>query len=518
MQVGVCASREGRGSHASLATKAAGLALLCLVLSVVLGAAAPPTPAFAAGTSHYVSAAGSDVTGDGSSSRPWATIQKAADTMSGGDIVHVASGTYSPFTVSKSGTAGGYTQFVADGAVVVSGGTNGITIQADYVKVDGFRITGYSQHGIYNWGRSYTWVQGCEMSNDVGTAPSTNAAVYLCQGVGHVVDSCNIHSLNAGGVHVMDCSTVTVSDNHVYNLEEDAVLVQGANITVEGNLVHDLDNIAVHSDGIVVQSPWHKTYGANTSNIVIRDNTLYDCTQHIYIDSWGNSDTNVAGVTIANNVLYVTDRSFYQTGVNFDKSRGNVSNVRIYNNTFSGFETSGNGLRVTPRVNSATYSDFHVKNNLFSGSALAIELAVTNLVLDHNLYYRPTQNIIYFLGTYYSSLSAFKAAVGSETNGVSGNPVLTSAYSPGPGSAAAAAGVGPSSDGNVPTTDKARVPRSGPTSSIGAYEYVGSPPPKATPSLGLPPEKGRWLLDSARGQGSTAGWPVALGRPCPREC
>jgi hypothetical protein len=112
-----------------------------VIVAVLALAMAVPSEANAAGAARYVAKTGSDSTGSGTLASPWATIQKAANTMAAGDTVHIGAGTYNErVTVSsaKSGTAPAHTVFVADGAVVVS---KGFVLESSYTDLSGFEIT-----------------------------------------------------------------------------------------------------------------------------------------------------------------------------------------------------------------------------------------------------------------------------------------------------------------------------------------------------------------------------------------
>ena len=94
-----------------------------LVLIVGLALAVP-----AGATEYYVSPSGNDTGGDGSQGRPWKTIQKAADTMSAGDTCHVLNGDYAEMVrPARSGNAGSFISFVAEGPSVSVVGTRPIT-------------------------------------------------------------------------------------------------------------------------------------------------------------------------------------------------------------------------------------------------------------------------------------------------------------------------------------------------------------------------------------------------------
>src|SRR5262245_36005152 len=75
-----------------------------------------------AGRTLVVAPNGSDTTGDGSASRPWKTIQKAASQVQPGDLVSINAGTYGgPITIDRGGTAAAPIVFRANGAVTVEG-------------------------------------------------------------------------------------------------------------------------------------------------------------------------------------------------------------------------------------------------------------------------------------------------------------------------------------------------------------------------------------------------------------
>ena len=67
------------------------LTALVLVLSFSL---IPAIPVMANGTTYYVATTGSDETGNGSETNPWATIQHAVDECVGGDTINVGAGIY----------------------------------------------------------------------------------------------------------------------------------------------------------------------------------------------------------------------------------------------------------------------------------------------------------------------------------------------------------------------------------------------------------------------------------------
>jgi hypothetical protein len=124
----------------------------------------------------YTLGAGSDVTGNGTKCKPYATVQKAIDMASAGNTIYVDAGTYSEeFVVNKSltilgnnagkdplCTGAGHTN--AATTIVATGNNNDlnspthtkiISVTADNVVIDGFTLEGdNAQAGTYNAGRS----------------------------------------------------------------------------------------------------------------------------------------------------------------------------------------------------------------------------------------------------------------------------------------------------------------------------------------------------------------------------
>jgi len=110
-----------------------------------------PTPAPLSGSTFYVSPSGSD-SASGSSSAPWRTIQKAADTLNAGQTAIVAAGNYGErVRITRSGTqASPITLQAANGAVAH---LLGFDITGNDWQVGGFDIStqtnGSDGFGIY---------------------------------------------------------------------------------------------------------------------------------------------------------------------------------------------------------------------------------------------------------------------------------------------------------------------------------------------------------------------------------
>jgi hypothetical protein len=117
--------------------------------TLIAAASMTPLTAQAAGQDIlYVNGASSACTdsGSGTLAAPFCTIQPAADAADPGDVVNVAQGTYSAFTVNRSGTASAPIEFTGNGVWGPVGLTSeatvtGVTLSgAGDVEIEGFRV------------------------------------------------------------------------------------------------------------------------------------------------------------------------------------------------------------------------------------------------------------------------------------------------------------------------------------------------------------------------------------------
>lgn len=123
-----------------------------------LGPIAPEQRAHAAGTTYYVGGSGASDSNPGTTSQPFATIQKAATVATAGDTVKIRSGTYrETITPTNSGTAGNPIVYEPDGAadVTVSGADTadgGWTVHSGniYKKTITLPVDGYNDHATDN--------------------------------------------------------------------------------------------------------------------------------------------------------------------------------------------------------------------------------------------------------------------------------------------------------------------------------------------------------------------------------
>src|SRR5687767_5905297 len=95
---------------------------------------------------YHVSTLGSD-SNPGTSSLPWRTIQKAADTLGPGETVVIQAGSYDErVQITRSGLSTALITFQTQGKVV----TRGFNLQASYARINGFEVTNVPGNDLFN--------------------------------------------------------------------------------------------------------------------------------------------------------------------------------------------------------------------------------------------------------------------------------------------------------------------------------------------------------------------------------
>jgi hypothetical protein len=279
---------------------------------------APPIAAY------YVSPGGSD-TNDGTSTRPWATIQRAASVVTAGNIVHVAPGTYSgPIKTSASGTSSARITFISDvkwGAKIISP----VSITAwenngDYVDIAGFDITGDVNVGVLNMG-SFVRIVG----NHVHDIPA--------------------RCTSDGGAGI---------DNGNYSASDDDVI---------GNVVHDIGATLSVKCG-TVQGIYHSNLrGHIMNNIVYRAWAYGICLWHA-----------PKSVVIANNLVYQIGEAGILIGAGDAPGGVTASGMLVVNNMVLNNPASTWGAGQAIQEVGLTGTDNKYIKNLIWNNARGIEL------------------------------------------------------------------------------------------------------------------------------------------------
>jgi parallel beta-helix repeat protein len=282
----------------------------------------------------YVSPTGNDANA-GTSSSPWKTIQKAANTLTAGQTVIVTAGTYSErVKVTRSGSSGSPITFQAQGTVVMQG----FNIAANYIKV-----------------------AALEMANSPGTGwsdRSNGTGVYLA-GSNNEISGNYIHDTPAVGIYFTSSSNNNnVSSNRIAYAVECGIYIQGSgNLVASNDISHSRDVGGSDADGIRFFGSGNIVRGNYIHAIMLSDSPG----QSPHIDAfqtWGPASNYVfeqnlidkdpssdqaftiegkyqpTGDIIIRNNVFITRGTGYQSDVNVGEL-GLVTNVSIIGNTMA---------------------------------------------------------------------------------------------------------------------------------------------------------------------------------------
>ncbi|HET6713745.1 MAG TPA: NPCBM/NEW2 domain-containing protein [Actinomycetota bacterium] len=509
-----------------------GLVVLSILLVAVTGWAlatrdggAPVTEVDA--PIFWVATDGDDAA-PGTQDEPWATLQRAADTVPPGAVVYVREGTYAQrFDLHVSGVPGRTITFtpapgedvVLDGSTLQAPAGQSAMIEIDsqrYVSIEGFEITGYA-------------------SSESGHVP---IGIFVTGSADHVRLSRNfIHDMgttfagrNGGDAHGIGVFGTTsahpieeidVLDNELANLtlgSSEALVVNGnvKDFLIEGNRVHDTNNIGIDvigfegtapdptvdqaRDGIVrgntvwnIDSYANPAYGDSRSadgvyvdggrDVVVEANVIHDVNIGIELAS-EHAGRSTRNVTVRNNLVYDATTIGVAIG-GYDRRRGSTEDCVIVNNTV--VNTDGPELLVQFDTRRNL-----IANNVIVASADAIfvenpyEENVDN-VLDANLYYSvdgSSEGTWQWKGVDYGDFDTWRSRSGNDRHSMFADPGFAGPaaqdFSLVAGSPAVDAGVFAATSGSTDLAGGSRA--QGGSVDMGAFE-VEPPPASPTPSI-----------------------------------
>jgi parallel beta-helix repeat protein len=232
-------------------------------------------------SAYYVSTSGND-SGTGSAVSPWRTLQKAADTVTAGDVVTVRAGTYAGFmlTSSHGGTAANPVTFKADPGVVIntpnSRTADAINLEsASYVTLDGFTIN-----------------NPFDTITRAGIRSVTNDHVTLRNN--------NIDSMGRWGIFTAFSDDILIENNSTSRAKaEHGIYISNSSdrSTIRGNTIFLNNFCGIHMNGDVSMGGDGIVSGALVENNVIYDNATA-------LAGAGINADGVQDSTFRNNVLY----------------------------------------------------------------------------------------------------------------------------------------------------------------------------------------------------------------------
>jgi parallel beta-helix repeat protein len=320
-------------------------------------------------STYYVSNQGSD-NQDGSASAPWATLQKAADTVIAGDTVIVRAGTYVGFDLRRDGTAASRITFSAEAGVTINQRNvrtpDGINLEgADYVTIQGFTVVGTPRAGIRSvtndgviirnnrcdqngsWGILTGFSENVLIENNECSRSVAEHGIYVSNSGdrptvrGNVLWGNNANGLHMNGdIHAGGDGIITgalVENNIIY----DNGLAGGSGINCDGVQGSRIQNNLIyntHASGISLYRI--DGGGGSTGNVVIH-NTVVVASDGRWALNIANGST---GNTVYNNIFYSHHSFRGSISISTDSLAGFTSN---YNAVMDRFSTDGGNTRMT---------------------------------------------------------------------------------------------------------------------------------------------------------------------------
>ncbi len=341
-------------------------------------------PLLSHSATYYVSPDGDD-SNPGTLERPWKTIQKAANSVQGGDMVLVKAGQYDErvlLPTGKSGTAQAKIIFKADQIrSVYMKGFRGD--RNNYIRIEGFNIT----HNAGGWLGGGIWLDGNNweiVNNYFYEVPG--AAVQPTWQAGRTTNNiylANNHIYKCNKGFVVGGDSWLVENNEVerlvyYNEDADYSRFFGTNHIIRNNYFHGTlaEEIgSSHVDGFQT----FENNGNIAQNIVIEGNRVYGFFHQGMMMT--GADGSHSNIIVRNNI--------FRDSASWGICAYGITGLKVYNNVFANIASSGIGFRV---ANSGTPTTGEIKNNIFYNVS-ADYWAESNCILDarNNLLYHPSR-------------------------------------------------------------------------------------------------------------------------------
>ena len=252
------------------------LAVFFIICSTILLFPAPNQAA-----SLYVAPSGSD-SNPGTSSSPFATLQKAADTVQPGDTVLVRDGHYRGFRLSTSGSSAARIVFSATGtgAIIDRGNSDGYGIllsNVNYITLQGFTIRDVANMGIAHRNASPSNpVHGLIIRGNT-IIRSQSVGMYFSEIMNSLIEKNEIDHCGLEGTHCLymanaGTGNTTIRGNNFHHCLKAGIHFNGdesvggdgiiSGLTIEQNRIYKNGLNALNMDGV--------------QNSVIRNNLIYD--------------------------------------------------------------------------------------------------------------------------------------------------------------------------------------------------------------------------------------------------
>jgi PKD repeat protein len=410
------------------------------------------------GTIYYVSPQGND-TNPGTEALPFRTIQRAADVVQAGNLVFVKAGTYSDFSVTRSGSPGQpivFRAYPGEKPIIRGSRTDGVILinESSYIIIDGINVDGGGlKIQIQGAKSAYNQILNCELSHG-------GAGIGIYYGAhDNLVKNCRIHdTINPwnwprGSTTLRgDCcwgAAVIVAhgalnnvfeENYIYwNHGEGVANFNAAHGTVwRHNIIADNWSVNLYIDGskdviidgnLIYLTSEGKSWPTVDPNKPNKSNSLgigvsVECagSANCYYPDWG--ERAVTGLTATNNIVVNANGGLWA----FRNDGSYVaSGWLVANNTFINNDV---GIRVAgiDVQQSEFRNNIVIQNN--SGDAVEIQRPGPNTIFSNNLYFAIRQQAFRW-GTTVTDFTGWKG-LSSDANSLWSDPRLqdTSAIPP----------------------------------------------------------------------------------------
>ena len=347
---------------------------------------------------YYVSTSGNDAN-PGTEAQPWATIQKAANTVVAGDTVLIKSGTYNErIILQNSGSS--------DNNIVFSNYEN------DEVIIDGTGISwGGSWNGLFDISdKSYIQIRGLKVMNaDYGGFWIENSANII-------IENCYTYNTYSSGIGVWSSSYITLKNNEIElacndGEQECITIAKSNNCEIYENNVHHNGQGTNGGEGIDIKQGSHDinvfknrvhhlnerigiyadAWDTHTYNINIYQNTVHDCGNNGMVVQSEMGGT-IEYVSFYNNIVYRNKWDGIAVGsvtASDTVSSTPVQNIQIINNSLYKNGAILNGWGFGILINNPDAKNITVRNNICSENSaqIAIQQIDSGGIVDHNLCY-----------------------------------------------------------------------------------------------------------------------------------
>ncbi|MFC7391636.1 DUF1565 domain-containing protein [Scopulibacillus cellulosilyticus] len=345
----------------------------------------------------YVAVNGDDQN-DGTKSKPFRTLKKAASEAKAGTTVFIRKGTYNEKLVVKhSGTKSKpiiFRAYKKDKVVLsgknlkdVEGDTSLITINnKNYLTISGLTIQDLTTD------LSDETVMGIYVTGSSSHITLENNHVHRIKTLAEDGNAHGIAIYGTGAMRDINISNNTVEDLKLGSSES---LVLNGNIDgfkVENNLVRRNDNIGI--DLIGYEGTSNDKKADFVRNGVVNSNKIYEISSFgnpaygeeysaggIYVDGGKN-------ITIAKNTVYKSDIGIEATSEHPKKYADHIKilNNILYNNFFTGISIGGYDKKRGGTKNSFIYQNIIYRNDTkgLDGGQLLLQYDIKNNVIEKN--------------------------------------------------------------------------------------------------------------------------------------